>query len=461
LEKEVGEKMIDNQEAIQRAMNLGHSAAWDQDWDKAASFYHQALKMDPNQTKALTSLGLALIKMEDYQKALKCYQRAAEINPNDPLALENVAKLSESMRDLTVASEYSMKAAEIYLRNKDLNKAIENLERITRINPDDVEAHRMLAEENEQLGQKRKAVNEYLAVASLIQAGGDQEKALYFINLAQQIDPNNQKVLQALNLVKDFRQLPKPSAAIEVPNSIPVSKTRQLVEPQFENEAGLDPVSETKQVALTAIAEILFEGSNGDDSSSIDNSMSFNQAKRLRDTEKWSQVIMDLSCAIDLETQGEFENSIAALEHVLSLGLDHPAVYFNLGYLYFQTGHFENLVPVLQQIINVGDYALGTHFLLADFYYQTGELETASREFLNALKLADVGNISESKKGDLLNLYERLIDLFQKQSSLEQKERLCENIRNLLKRSDWRTVTQSWSTRINASSGRAADRSEK
>jgi cytochrome c-type biogenesis protein CcmH/NrfG len=56
--------MTINQDAFQKAMNLGHSAAWDQMWDQAARYYRQALDLMPDNPKALTSLGLALFEMQ-------------------------------------------------------------------------------------------------------------------------------------------------------------------------------------------------------------------------------------------------------------------------------------------------------------------------------------------------------------------------------------------------------------
>ena len=66
--------MSGNQEAFQKAMNLGHSAAWDQMWEQAASFYRQALDEFPDNPSALANLGLALFEMKDYDNALPIYQ---------------------------------------------------------------------------------------------------------------------------------------------------------------------------------------------------------------------------------------------------------------------------------------------------------------------------------------------------------------------------------------------------
>ncbi len=56
--------MTGSQERFQQAMNQGHSAAWDQMWDKAVGYYKQALAEFPEHPKALTSLGLDLLEMD-------------------------------------------------------------------------------------------------------------------------------------------------------------------------------------------------------------------------------------------------------------------------------------------------------------------------------------------------------------------------------------------------------------
>ena len=51
--------MSGDQQVFQNAMNQGHSAAWDQDWEKASSYYHIAIDEFPDKYIALTSLALA------------------------------------------------------------------------------------------------------------------------------------------------------------------------------------------------------------------------------------------------------------------------------------------------------------------------------------------------------------------------------------------------------------------
>ena len=91
------------QDRFQHAMNQGHSAAWDQNWDKAAAYYRQALEELPDHPKALTSLALALYESQNYPEALKYYQRAAEVSPNDPVPREKLAGLRGRLGHLAPA----------------------------------------------------------------------------------------------------------------------------------------------------------------------------------------------------------------------------------------------------------------------------------------------------------------------------------------------------------------------
>src|SRR5512135_1198435 len=118
--------MPNREDIYQRAMNEGHSAAWDQDWRKAAAAYRQALQEFPDQPRALNSLGLALFQLGDFDGALRSYKRAATLSPDDPVALEKVAQICASLGDLPAAVDAAMRAAELFLTQRDVEKAMEN-----------------------------------------------------------------------------------------------------------------------------------------------------------------------------------------------------------------------------------------------------------------------------------------------------------------------------------------------
>jgi len=158
------------QDAFRHAMNQGHSAAWDQSWNKAAAYYRQALEVVPDNPQALSNLGLALIELQEYEEALRCYQKAAAAAPDDPLPFEKIAQLSERLGDIDQASQASLRAAELYLKQREIPMALQNWGRVVRLNPENLLARTRLALVYERMGEKQKSVAEYLAAASLYQA---------------------------------------------------------------------------------------------------------------------------------------------------------------------------------------------------------------------------------------------------------------------------------------------------
>ena len=87
--------MTGEKDRFQKALDKGHSAAWDQDWGRAATYYRQALDEQPNNAKALANLGLALFEMREYEEALEYYSKAAKLFPEDPVPFEKKSVLYE------------------------------------------------------------------------------------------------------------------------------------------------------------------------------------------------------------------------------------------------------------------------------------------------------------------------------------------------------------------------------
>ncbi|HVN16299.1 MAG TPA: tetratricopeptide repeat protein, partial [Anaerolineales bacterium] len=168
--------MPGREDVFQKAMNEGHSAAWDQEWEKAIGAYRKALQEFPDHPKALNSLGLALYQVANFEEALQIYQHVAKLSPQDPIPVEKVAQLSERLGDLKTAIDSAMRAADLYLNQRDAEKAIENWVRVTTLNPEHIVAHSRLALVHEKLGHTQQAATEYLALASLVQRSSNPEK---------------------------------------------------------------------------------------------------------------------------------------------------------------------------------------------------------------------------------------------------------------------------------------------
>jgi tetratricopeptide (TPR) repeat protein len=442
--------MSGNQERFQQAMNQGHSAAWDQAWDKAASFYQQALVEFPDHPKALTSLALALYELHEYDEALKNYQRAAQISPNDPVPLEKVAELLERMGRLPQATKIYMEVAEKYARNRDLDKAIENWSSVVSLTPEHIPAHSRLAIVYERLGRKQQAIMEYIAIASLMQHSGEIPKAAQTINHLLQIYPDSNEARQALNLLQTGKLLPKPRRPRGVTGPLVMAQVRQLESAKLdEDRPKVDPIQEARQVALTQLAGLLFETDTGDDDT-FPHAARHGMTSIIRGTGILGQtqadqasIMLHLSQAIDMQSRKMDSEAITELERAMESGLDAPAAFFDLGLLLSSEEQLDEAIRMLQHAVKHTSFALAARLLLGRAFRKTNRAKEASIEYLEALRVADAESVSPEQAEELIQLYDPIIEASMEQSTPELQNRLCENIDQMLMRPDWRNHLKS------------------
>ena len=432
--------MAGRQDVFQRAMNQGHSAAWDQMWDQAAGFYRQALDEFPDHPQALTNLGLALIELQDYDAALHCYERAAKIMSADPLPLEKIAQLYERMGNLDRASLASLRAADLYMKNREAGKAIENWQRVIRLNPENLQAHSRLAVIYERMNEKQQSVKEYLSVASVLQSAGDLDRALRSVKQALTLAPQDEEALQALAMLRDFKSLPRPERPRGATAPLRMAQVRQLRTPQdlTPADAQIHPVDAACQAALTVMAGMLFESPDEDvqvkrqglQAIVVGAGLAHKSADRAR-------IVLHLSQVVDLQTRAELSQAAEELQRALDAGLEHPAVDFDLGYLYMQSGRVETALRLLQRAVKHEDFALAARLLLGELLRKRGQLKEATVHYLEALRLADAQMVAPEVSIELRQLYDPLIETLQ-QRDFKTLDSLCDNIQTMLMQADWR-----------------------
>jgi tetratricopeptide (TPR) repeat protein len=433
--------MPGNEEIFQKAMNQGHSYAWDQEWKKAATSYRKALEEFPDNPKALSSLGLALLQAQQYDEALQIYIRVAQVSPTDPVPFERIAQLSERLGQLKQASSAAMKAAELNLNNRDIEKAIENWGHVTMLNPEHILARSRLALTHEKLGHVKQAVIEYIAVASLLQRGGNLEKATELVNKVMRMAPASAEAKQAQSQLRAGQLLPKPVRPRGGTAPLMMSQVKQLNPPTSPVATSTDPIAEARQKALTTLAEVLFDYS---DESPVAQTrrglsaivkgtgqLSLHQAEQ-------SKIVLHLGQAIDAQTKNQESLAADELEGALEAGFEHPALYFNLGLLRSKTDRTESALRFLGHAVKHIDFALGARLLMGDVQTRMGRLSEASVEYLEALKLADSAVVPEEFADEIRQLYEPLIEAQATEADEANQLRLCKNIRELLVRPNWR-----------------------
>lgn len=439
--------MAGRQDIFQEAMNKGHSAAWDQQWEQAVKYYRQALDEFPNNHGVLTSLGMAYFELKNFEEALKIYQKAGQISPEDPLTSEKIAQVCERLGKLHECIQASLKAADLFLKSRDTEKAVNNWMRILRLDPDHLGAHSRLAMIYERSGRKTDAVTEYLAMAAIMQQSGVVEKATQVVEYAVKLQPANTKAAEALELLNTGKNLPRPirprgGTAPIMMGKVPGFEVPEKLQKAPEKVEPKDPISEAKQRAMVKLADILFEQAEEGLAGPVarrglqaimrgTGSLSMEQAER-------NKVMLHLGQAIDAQTNGKDPEAAEELEKAVETGLDHTAAFFDLGLLRFQSDRLEIASRYLQHAVKHPDFAFAAHLLLGMIEKKMDHPVDAAVHFLEALKYADTRIAPEDLADEMRQLYEPLIEQQSKSSDLAASLTLCENLETQLNSPQWR-----------------------
>lgn len=425
-------------------MNQGHSAAWDQKWEKAAGFYRQALELSPDNSMALTSYGLALFALQDYDEALGLYERAAQVSENDPLPFEKMAEIHELQGMQPEAIHAYMQAAELYLKQRDVEKAIQNWHKVLTFDPGQLAAHRKLALVYERLGQKMEAVNEYIDIASLMQHRGETGKALELIEYALRLMPDNVNAQQAQHALQGRHPLPSPKAPETVAPPAPATgQLQQLPAPQNQPKQAQDPIAEARRKAMSTLAELLFEQNEVPDESDPGQRRGLSALTRGKSGLPVGQadrnrIQLYIGQAIELQSRGDFKKAASELARAIESGLEHAAAYFNLGLLQKELNMSREALEQLRSSVKHQQFSLASYLLMAELYHRADKAAEAASACLQALRLADAEIVPPEQASALKQIYEPIIESQSQESEPAALHALYENITAQLLRPDWR-----------------------
>jgi tetratricopeptide (TPR) repeat protein len=434
--------MAGSEEKFTKAMNAGHSAAWDQQWDKAAQAYQRALDEFPDNPKTLTNLGLALYELQRFDESLQVYQKALQISPDDPIPLEKAARLSIRIGKTPDAIQYALGAADLFVKRQEVDKAIENWVLVTQLDPSHIQARNFLAMVHERVGHNPQAINEYLAIASLYQQSGNADKAAEMIGRALRINPSSPEARQAQNMLKSGQPLPKPMRSAGNTGMLRTEGIKQLKPPKAA-DTGLDPIAETNKKALARLAEMLFDLSDEAEESPAARGPSMTAIVRgtgpleVKKSDR-TRIMQHIGQAIEAQSRGQEAHAIDDLERAIEIGFKDPAVFFSLGYLRSKTERVESALRNLQIAVKNDSYALGARMLMGDIERKMARLPEAVIEYMEALRAADSIVVPPDEAPELRLAYEPYIEAQSQVTDPDEQEKLCSNIHNLLMQPNWR-----------------------
>ncbi|MGB1288881.1 MAG: tetratricopeptide repeat protein, partial [Aggregatilineales bacterium] len=310
--------MADNSEHFQQFMEEGHNAAWQHDWVTAAQAYRKACELMPENADARINLGLAYLNSGQLAPALKEYRLATKLTPADPVPLERSADVLERMGKLKDAAQYYVRVADVYLKQRDLTKAIGNWERATQLTPGLVSIHARLAQAYERIGDTKQAIREYLTLAFNFQRMDDVEKGKRAVQRALKMEPNNRQALNTLQALETGGAVTPPTDMRKPRQAVPLdepadnepdlfwSPETDVVE--ISESDPLGPVGEAMSIALELLAAHMVE-------IGLDPNAMF------------------VLQGMEFQRQSAHSSAINTYKQADAGGLKHPALHLNLGAL--------------------------------------------------------------------------------------------------------------------------------
>jgi tetratricopeptide (TPR) repeat protein len=439
--------MTGRQDLFDESMRLGHSAAWEQQWDRAIEFYRKALAEFPDDPSALISLGLAFLETGRTEEALAAYPKAAKASLDDPIPAEKSAEIYESLDETRLAIEQREIAADLYVRQRNADKAIENWTHSARLDPNNLAVRSRLALTFERLGRKREAAHEYLSVAAILQRNRKIDRALESAQNALRLQPTDPEALSALRALRQGTLLPLPSPPRGRTGPLRMPEVKGILRKETpgalpEGEAELeDPEAAALDQALTMLAGMLFDeaAEGGEDESSGAHEFGEGMRGRLGEIRKSpgsAKKFQLLGKAIDLQTRGNKRQASKEFERAIDSGLDHPAAHYVLGLLLKDLHDYDGAHQHLMVSIGHPDLALGSNLALGRITRSQGNLADSARYLLQALRLADALSVMDEQSNQLNEPYEKILASLDEGDEKELSS-IVERILNFLSGPEW------------------------
>jgi tetratricopeptide (TPR) repeat protein len=444
--------MRENNTQFENNMQLGHNAAWEEQWKQAAAFYRRALDVVPDEPSALNSLGLALYQQGDYESSKDAYKKVTKVSPSDPVPFEKLADIYEKQNESAEAAKAAAKAAENYLNVRDVNKSIENWIRVINLQPNQQLGYTKLAMIYEKMGKKDEAVEQYLNLASLMQQSGGRLKAIQIVEHSLKMYPEHLKAKMALTALHNNERLSKPD-----PSQYKKKVTDALKKPKEntgnllgkpEEEIEIDPVEEANQNSAAKLANFLFDqGTDAGGDGKVDtlrgklglNALTRGTGPITNAQKDQTQQTFHVGQAIESISTKNYNKALGDLEKAVEYGADHPCISYTLGYLYTINGSKE-AINYLMKSVQYPEYAFASYILLGSIHFDLQEYRQSVVAYLRAIALADQLTVEPNEQDEIYQMYEPIIEDYANNSELQETElrNTCQNLSEQIYRADWR-----------------------
>ncbi len=439
--------MTGRRDVFEQALQTGHAAAWDGQWDQALQAYQTAVTEFPDDGAALNALGLALYEKGRLKEALGVYQKAVSKTPGDPVAPEKCGEILEKLGRPQEAGQAYLYVAELHMKRQDIAKAVVTLARSVRATPDNLGARSRLALALERGAKPQAAALEFIEVARLFQKANDPAKANAALQRAVQLSPQLPEAREAFTRLKNAQPIPTSmrgvELALEAPATSPMPMTPNPLGVFAEASASAPPVrkanvlEQARETALTLLAELLFD----EDADTTKTASSVSALSRgtgsLRNAQgQRAHAIMYLGQAINEQSLGSREAALNLYTNVLQAGLDHPLVHFMRGVLLLDLRKPQEALAAFPPAVVHNAIATGANYGMGEAARQMGQARHAFHYFFDALKMLDVSLAPADQQDAIAEGYDTLSESFTRLTD-EELGRMLPGVQHMLSGENW------------------------
>lgn len=417
--------MVANRKTFEKSMKKAADYARSKAWAKAIKEYKWALTEFPDDPQCLCGLGIAYAESNQLQPAQDLFRGLMARTTDDPTILGYLADIDERLGETDQAAELAMKLGNQLQSQGKLREAIAAWSRAARLQPNLDEPHYQLAAAFISLAENENASASQVNLAQAMRAKGRHREAGQALQLALRLNPGN---LEARSMRESMRAVDGGEGAQPETDSGPIDMARQaawaeLAQVLFDDMAP-EMLSDTEMVPAESRYKIAGAGSLRLDRPQI-NSV--------------------LGRAVDLDSQGNVEGAMAAYQQVLRGAVDRVAVHFALGLLHRMRGDLEEACAHLAGTAFHPAYALAAHLALGDCYEQHARMDLAVQHYVQALKVADLRTVDESRALDVAALYGSLTDGYRYEGYRGREaaiNRFVESVKDFFRDRHWLTRAQ-------------------
>lgn len=419
--------MAGDQKKFQVAMARAEQLSEQKQWAEASKAYRFALAEFPNNEAAIIGFGRASLFSGQQEFALRAFQQVLKINPMNQQALAYIGDIQEQSGQAEAAAETYLRLGNMSASKFDFEVAIDHWSHAVELVPNKIEAHRKLIEGFTQQEQPRLAARQLLALAAVHQQQNNPDSAMGLIQEAEALVSDDPGIAAAKQSLQSGAPI-QPEAISETPPE-PTSETDFFdsflemdafeedpfaVEEFTAQEAprkGL--VGAAQEKALADLANVVF-----DDNGTPQNTMLIIQA-------------------IDLQGKGKLSEAANNYHQVMQAGMQHSALYFNLGLLWKELGQLNQALEMLNVAAQDSQYNLSARFALGEIYHAAGKLDSALKHFVEVVKAVDLRTVTGHAAQEIIRRYDGLVNDYLAQGDVERINTFILTLENFFKHPAW------------------------